>query len=118
MVRSLSTTLSPAAATACRCPLSECAATCTSRRVTDKWASREFWGRTIYHNMYVTYGPNGRIAYSAYAPENPRRPLLRYARSGEMGSAASLKTGIYRKVVPSMTAATGYVGQLSAVRTG
>merc|ERR1712230_29638 len=78
----------------------------------------EFWGRTIYHNMYVTYGPNGRIAYSAYAPENPRRPLLRYARSGEMGSAASLKTGIYRKVVPSMTAATGYVGQLSAVRTG
>ncbi|GAA5946341.1 hypothetical protein JCM3765_000203 [Sporobolomyces pararoseus] len=80
-------------------------------------ADVSYWfGKTISHQLTITYGLSGSLSYSAYSDSNLRRPLITYQAKGDMGASASLKYGNYRAAVAGITAATAYVGDLTSTR--
>lgn len=70
-------------------------------------------GRTLQHNITVTYGQNGTLVYEM-RDAILGTTLLRYRALGEMGSQSSLKFGAYRATYAGMSSITNYVGDYSA----
>ncbi|GAA5976449.1 hypothetical protein JCM10908_005504 [Rhodotorula pacifica] len=77
-----------------------------------------WFGRVISHDLKITYGVAGSIAYSAaYAPASPTtQPILSYSAKGDMGSSASLKFGNYRLFTADLSPAIAYVGDFTQTR--
>ncbi|TKA57398.1 hypothetical protein B0A53_00627 [Rhodotorula sp. CCFEE 5036] len=77
-----------------------------------------WFGRVISHDLVITYGVSGSIAYSAsYAPASPTvQPILKYSAKGDMGSSASLKFGNYRLYTANLSPAVAYVGDFTQTR--
>jgi hypothetical protein len=66
-------------------------------------------GRTVTHNVDVTYGPTGSISWIVKDTITDAQ-YLNYTASGWMGDAASLKFGTYRASYAGMPALTNHVG--------
>ncbi|GAA5862578.1 hypothetical protein JCM3774_001067 [Rhodotorula dairenensis] len=77
-----------------------------------------WFNRVISHDLVITYGVSGSIAYSAsYAPAAPTaQPILKYSAKGDMGSSASLKFGNYRLYTTGLSPALAYVGDFTQAR--
>lgn len=100
-----------------------------------------WFGRVISHDLVITYGVSGSLAYSAsYAPASPTvQPILKYSAKGDMGSSASLKVklrgfhdrltriatdrvsrlaqfGNYRLYTADLSPAVAYVGDFTQTR--
>ncbi|GAA5978161.1 hypothetical protein JCM5350_007417 [Sporobolomyces pararoseus] len=98
--------------------------------------SSVFVGRTIQHQLQVTFGINGSINYRAYDvtpssssnEENDnggifsgvnltqKPPVLSYEAYGDMGDQASVKFGQYRAVTEGLQDVTTFVGDYEAKR--
>lgn len=66
-------------------------------------------GRTLKHNMNVTYGPAGSISWIV-RDAFTNTQYLNYTATGWMGDAASLKFGTYRAAYAGMPSLTNHVG--------
>ncbi|GAA5948069.1 hypothetical protein JCM3765_007093 [Sporobolomyces pararoseus] len=97
-----------------------------------------FVGRTIQHQLQVTFGVNGSINYRAYdvTPSSSgsnsdeesdvgifsglnltqKPPVLSYEAYGDMGDQASVKFGQYRAVTEGQLDVTTFVGDYEAKR--
>ncbi|KAL8286857.1 hypothetical protein RQP46_003863 [Phenoliferia psychrophenolica] len=73
-------------------------------------------GVVVVHSLAVTWGPDGKVTYSAADVKTPSVPLIAYSATHDMGSSASIKFGMYRLVVPGATSEIGYVGDYVATR--
>ncbi|KAM0756399.1 hypothetical protein T439DRAFT_352091 [Meredithblackwellia eburnea MCA 4105] len=75
-----------------------------------------FSGNTIKHFLHVKYGPNGTVTYVAVQQSNPKKVIVSYAATGDMGSNGSLKFGMYRPVYPGISTVHNLVGDYSATK--
>ncbi|ORY72393.1 hypothetical protein BCR35DRAFT_307668 [Leucosporidium creatinivorum] len=71
-------------------------------------------GRTLEHNVTVTYGLNGTFTYQM-RDVVLNTTLLSYTAVGDMGAQGSIKYGAYRATYAGMSSITNFVGDHSAV---
>ncbi|SCV72466.1 BQ2448_4003 [Microbotryum intermedium] len=73
-----------------------------------------FFGKTVQHNLFVTFGEQGRLAYSAVDTAT-NTALLEYSAEGDMGDQTSLKYGAYRVLTQDIGVSESWVGDYSAI---